>query len=531
MTTSNSLAWIIAVPFFAAAVLPMVRRLGKAWVLPTALIGSGAALIFALYAAAIVVGSGEPVRHELGGWEPPWGIELRMDHLSAVMTVLIASLSFLVLVFGRGGMEKRLEGRSHFYYSMYMLFTVGLFGMVLTHDLFNLYVFLEVSSLAGYSLIAVGERASPFAAFRYLILGTLGALLFLLGLGYLYAITGTLNFIDVAERLAPLGDSRAALVALALMLTGFGIKAALFPLHAWLPDSYAYASNLTVAFMAAVGTKVGAYGIFRVLFTIYETGNLQFHMPVVQIMGILAAIAILAGSILAMAQSDLKRMLAYSSVSQIGYVLLGFSMLNANGIMGGVLHIVNHAFMKCCLFLVVGAMMAQVGHRDIRRLSGMGRKMPWVMAAFSLAAISMIGLPPTAGFFSKWYLILGAVDAGSWIFVAVILVSSLLNAAYFFRVLERVYLKREDPAEAALETAVATTSATPVSGSSALAVQPEEALEVREEEAPRPWLGPGTLPATMLAPIGITAISLLALGLGSAWLVENVLRFIVPGGL
>ncbi len=523
MTTSNSLAWIIAVPFFAAALLPIVHRLNRALVHPLALLGAGAALIFALHASAIVVISEAPVIHRLGGWPPPWGIELRLDHLSTVMVVLISLLSFLVLLFGHGGMEKRLEGRSHFFYSMYLLFSVGLFGMVLTHDLFNLYVFLEVSSLAGYALIAVGERASPFAAFRYLILGTLGAMLFLLGLGYLYALTGTLNFLDVAERLAPISDSRAALVALALMLTGFGIKAALFPLHAWLPDSYTYSPNVTVAFMAAVGTKVGAYGVFRVLFTIYEVGAVRIHMPAIEIMCWMSAVAILAGSILAMAQSDLKRMLAYSSVSQIGYVLLGFSLLNANGVIGGVLHIVNHAFMKCCLFLVIGAMMAKVGHRDIRRLSGMGRKMPGVMAAFSIGAVSMVGLPPTAGFFSKWYLVLGALDAGSWVLVAVIVVSSLLNAAYFFRVLERVYLTRpEEPSVPAGAEAIG---------------------EARGSEAPRasdgppdspsqePWLPDGMLPASVLAPIGITSIGLLVLGLGSAWLVDNVLRFIVPGGL
>jgi multicomponent Na+:H+ antiporter subunit D len=503
--TSSAPAWIIAVPFFAAVLLPMVHRISRAWVHPLALVGSGAALIFALYAAASVVIHGGPVIHTLGGWAPPWGIELRVDYLSAVMVVLIAVLSFLVLLFGHQGLEARIRGRGHFYYAMYLLFTVGLFGMVLTHDLFNLYVFLEVSSLAGYALIAVGERASPFAAFRYLILGTLGAMLFLLGLGYLYGLTGTLNFLDMAERLSALEQSRAVLVALALVLTGFGLKAALFPLHAWLPDSYTYAPSVTVAFMAAVGTKVGAYGVFRILFTIYEVGTLELYRPVIEVMGWMSAVAILAGSILAMAQSDLKRMLAYSSVSQIGYVLLGFSFLNADGIVGGTLHIVNHAFMKCCLFLVVGALMARVGHRDIRRLTGMGRKMPWVMAAFSVAAISMVGLPPTAGFFSKWYLVLGAVEAGQWIFVGVILVSSLLNAAYFFRVLERVYLSRPDE-----ETATAEETAT----------DPEV----------QPWIAT-RLPASMLTPILVTSASLLVLGFASAPLVEHVLQFIVPPGL
>jgi multicomponent Na+:H+ antiporter subunit D len=445
-----------------------------------------------------------PRSYALGGWAPPWGIELRVDHLSALMVILIASLSTLVLVFAGRGLAPALWSRRPFFYSLYLLLTLGMTGMSVTGDLFNLYVFIEVTALTSYALIAVGDEQAPVAAFRYLIIGTLGAMFYLLGVAWLYGLTGTLNFADVAEKLRQMPDTGPAAVALAFMLVGFGIKAALFPLHAWLPDAYSYAPNVTSAFLGAVGTKIGAYGVFRVLYTVYEVGLSPPSWPVLDIMGALASVAIVLGSVLAIAQTDLKRMLAYSSVAQLGYVLLGFSMASALGITGGVLHIVNHALMKCCLFLVAAAVVARLGHRDIRHFGGLGKDMPLTMAAFTVAAISMIGLPPTAGFFSKWYLVNGAVQKGNWVYVAVILVSSLLTSIYFFRILERAWLRAlADPA-AALE---------PARGEIAF---------------PDPTV---RLPLSMVAPIAVAALAILALGVGSWPLVEQLIRPMLPAGL
>lgn len=487
-------AAIVSILFFTALTLPLARRISLRVVYPLAVAASGAALVVAVQQMVLVVRIGQPLVNWLGGWEPPWGIEFRVDHLGAIMALLITALSFLVLVFAKEGLDQHLRVRSGLYYSIYLLFTTGLVGFVQTGDLFNLYVFLEVIALTGYTLIAVGEPQAPFAAFRYITLGTLGASFYLIGLAYLYGLTGTLNFLDMAQRLAPLGYARPVLVALTFILVGFAIKAALFPLHAWLPDAYTYSPNVTTAFMAAVGTKVGAYAIFRVLFTVYQLDAQTHHLAITEIMGWMAAIAIVVGSVLAMAQTDLKRMLAYSGVSQIGYVLLGFSLMNPAGITGGVLHIVNHAFMKASLFMVAGAVALRFGHRDIRRFDGLGRSMPFAMAVFTVGALSMVGLPPMAGFFSKWYLVLGAVDAGKWFFVVVILVSSLLNAVYFFRVLERVYFRRQEPAPADTN-----------------AVAP--------------------LPLSMTAPLGISAIAIVVLGLGSSPLVDRVIRLIVPAGM
>ncbi len=488
---------VVAILFFAALLLPVVRRFSAAAVYPIALAAGAAAAAVSLWQASLVIRTGGPLVSWLGGWEPPWGIEFRVDHLGAIMSPLVTVVSLIVLVFARRNLGERLERRSHFFYSLYLLFTMGLVGFVQTGDLFNLYVFLEVIALTGYALVAAGEPRAPFAAFRYMILGTLAASFYLLGLAYLYGLTGSLNFVDVAARLAEHQDTRTAFVALAFLLVGFGIKAALFPLHAWLPDTYSYSPSVTVAFMAAVGTKIGAYGIFRVLYTVYEIGTHRQHLPVTEVMGILAAVAIVVGSILAIAQTDLNRMLAYSSVSQIGYVLLGFSLVNSAGITGGVLHVLNHAFMKSSLFMVTGAIVSRLGHGDLRRFGELGRQMPVAMATFTVAALSMVGLPPTAGFFSKWYLVVGAIQAGKWPYVVVILASSLLNAVYFFRVLESAYFTRRlDPTSAYEHVA---------------AIRP--------------------LPLSVTAPLGVTAIAILLLGLGSWPLVEHVVRFIVPAGL
>jgi multicomponent Na+:H+ antiporter subunit D len=444
------------------------------------------------------------VSYALGGWAPPWGIELRVDHLSALMGVMVTGLSLVVLVFAGRGLSAHLNSRRPYFYSLYLLLTLGMSGMTLTGDLFNLYVFLEVTALTSYALIAVGDEQAPVAAFRYLIIGTLGAMFYLLGVAYLYGLTGSLNFVDVAEQLAALPSGGPAAVALALMLVGFGIKAALFPMHAWLPDAYSYAPNVTTAFLGAVGTKIGAYGIFRVLYTVYHVELNPPAWPVLEIMGGLSAVAIVVGSILAIAQTDLKRMLAYSSVAQIGYVLLGFSLTNPLGITGGVLHILNHALMKCCLFLAAAAIVARLGHRDIRHFGGLARDMPITMTAFTVAAISMIGLPPTAGFFSKWYLVLGAVEAGRWPYVGVILGSSLLTAVYFFRILEQAWLRAlADPA-ARLEQATG------------VALYPDFSRR---------------LPLTMVTPLALAAVAILVLGLGSWSLVETLIRPIVPVAL
>lgn len=479
----------IALTFVLFSVLIPVFGLWKSELSqPLAVIGSGIAAAFSVYGFLNYLNDGA-LRYYFGGWEPPVGIEFVYDGLSGFFVMVINVVAFLVLIHSHHISKREFPGKEMPYYALAMLMMLGFNGMILTGDLFNLYVFLEIASLSGYALIAIGDKPAPYAAFRYLIIGTAGGTLYLLGVGFLYTVTGTLNIIDMAAMLPHLFENNAVFAALILMIVGIGVKAALFPMHGWLPDAYTYASSSTTALIAPIGTKVAAYILFRIILWLFGIDITDAVAPITTIVGILAAIGILYGSIMAIAQSELKRMLAYSSVSQIGYIIMGLSLANPWGFAGAMLHVLNHAVMKACLFMISGHLRMKEGHSDITKFDDSYRKKyPWTMAAFTVAAISMVGLPPLAGFFSKWYLVLGTIDNSNWILLAVIVISSLLNAVYFFRVLEKVYMK--DPAKGQKEAS----------------------------DAPR-----NESPLSMMIPTGILAIGLIVIGFANAVIVSVLL--------
>jgi len=485
-----------------ALLIPLigVRAPGAAY--PLALAAVLASIPIAGFGLFRVI-EGGPVSYTLGGWEPPIGIELVLDPLASFLTLVVTVVSGLVLIHARHVASVEHPDKRVPYYSLVLLLLAGFCGILSTGDLFNLYVFLEISSLSGYGLVAIGDKRSPVSAYRYLILGSVGTGFYLLGIGFIYVMSGSLNMADLARILPHILDQPAVLSGLILMVTGIGLKMALFPLHFWLPDAYSSASSATSALLAPLGTKVGAYILIRVLFFVFDPAEVEKRVPVASVIAWLSAAGVLYGSLMALAQQELKRMLAYSSIAQIGYIGLGLGMANPLGFTGAVLHILNHAVMKAALFLVVGNMRVQLGHSNIvamdQRLS---RQMPWSMAALVVAALSMIGLPPTAGFFSKWYLVLGGIQGSYWVFVAVILLGGLLNALYFFRVVERVYL----PMRRGLPSQTIENGGPEVVGS-------------REASLP------------MLAPTLVLAGGLLVLGLASSYLVNRVIQLMIPAGL
>jgi multicomponent Na+:H+ antiporter subunit D len=451
---------------------------------PLAVVGSGIASVLSLYGFLSYLQTGS-IRYFFGGWEPPVGIEFVYDGLSGFFILVINTVAFFVLIHSRHVARTEYPGKEMPYFALAMLALLGFNGMILTGDLFNLYVFLEISSLASYGLIAIGSRPAPFAAFRYLIIGTAGGTLYLLGVGFLYTVTGTLNIIDMAAMLPSFATDTSVVAALVFMVVGIGVKAALFPLHGWLPDSYTFASSSSTALIAPIGTKVAAYILFRIVFYLFGVELTDAVAPITTVIGVLAAIGILYGSIMAIAQTEMKRMLAYSSVSQIGYIIMGLSLANPLGFAGALLHVLNHAVMKACLFLVAGNLRMKEGHSDISKFDDSYRKKyPWTMASFSVAAISMVGLPPLAGFFSKWYLALGTIDNENWLFLTVILVSSLLNAVYFFRILENVYMMNSKKDQ-------------------------KEASDAKKDE----------VPVSMLLPTSVLAIALFVIGFANAAIV------------
>jgi multicomponent Na+:H+ antiporter subunit D len=493
-------------------ILPVLILLGGALAVPLlALAGRALPWWFAVFVAVAAAGTSlaglsealaaeGPLRYAVGGWAPPIGIELVLDPLSAFMASLVSLVGAVVLLHSREPVARELPGKSTVYYSAALLLLAGLCGIVLTGDLFNLYVFLEIAALAGYALLGCGTRRAALATFRYLMLGTLGASFYLIGLGFAYVQTGSLNMADAAAIFAVTGLDPLTLLALAFMVVGIGLKMALLPLHQWLPDAYSAAPAASTALIAPIGTKVAAYVLLRLLFEVFPPGPILRGLHVLDLIAWLGAAGILWGSVMAIPQRDLKRMLAYSSVAQIGYIALGIGLGSAYGFIGAVLHMLNHAVMKACLFLVAANLEARGFGVDINRLDArLRRAMPATAAAFVLAALSMIGLPPTAGFFSKWYLLLGCVQEHHWFLVAVMVASSLLNAVYFFRLIERMYLGGK----------------------------PEDESPAGAAGAPAPAGAAGTL-ALLTVPTVALALSLLALGLGNVLLVKKVIVPMVP---
>ena len=391
-----------------------------------------------------------PQVYPLGDWPAPWGIELVVDTLSAIVLTLVSGIAGVVTFFARRNVEKDIpDDRLNFFYALWLLAITGLLGITSTGDAFNLYVLLEISSLTIYALVAMGKetdrRALP-AAINYLVMGTVGASFLLIGIGYLYMATGTLNMADLHVTLTEMkaangGFDRTVLTAFAFIMVGLGLKMALFPLHTWMPNAYTYAPSAVSALLAATATKVGIYMAFRFTFTVFGSDFGFLDAPNSTVLMACACAAVLYGSYVAIRQKSLARLLAYSSVAQIGYIVIGLSVLQTDAVTGSILHIINHALMKGGLFLVVGVVAWRLGDSDIHKLEGLGKKMPLTMAAFVVGGLGMIGVPGTAGFISKWWLLDGLFSSGHWLLGVTVLAGSVFAAIYVWRVVEVVYFR------------------------------------------------------------------------------------------
>jgi multicomponent Na+:H+ antiporter subunit D len=291
-----------------------------------------------------------------------------------------------------------------------------------------------------YSLIALGQdRRALTAAFQYLVMGTIGGTFILIGVGFLYFITGTLNMADLASLLPDVPQTRTLHTAFAFIIVGIGLKLAVFPLHLWLPNAYAYAPSTATVFIAATATKVAVYALLRFIFSIFGPAMAYGDLPLGEILLVLAVMGILIASTVAIFQQNIKRMLAYSSIAQIGYIVMGISLASSLGLTASILHLFNHALMKGALFMAMGCFFYRLGSVQLDDLSGVARKMPWTFAAFVLAGLSLIGVPLTVGFISKWYLITAVLEKDGWLLAVLVLVGSLLAVIYIWRVVETAW--------------------------------------------------------------------------------------------
>jgi multicomponent Na+:H+ antiporter subunit D len=430
----------VVVPMLVAPLVILLKPRGLAWAASTA--ASVLAFAIAIELTRMVLASG-PISYAMGSWPAPYGIELRVDTLSALLLLVVTGASALTLASGRQSLDASIEAdRQPLFFAAWLLALAGLAGIVVAGDAFNIFVFMEISSLASYVLIAGGpnRRALP-AVFKYLIMGTIGATFYLIGIGLIYMMTGTLNLADMEFRIHEVADQRPILAAAGFITVGLALKAAIFPLHTWLPNAYTYAPHAVTAFLAACSTKVSLYVLLRFDFFVFQ-GNLAGHafQFAVYLMP-LALLGILVGSSVAMFEKNLKRLLAFSSVAQIGYMMLGASLVTVAGLSAGIIHIFNHALAKGALFLAVAALAMVARSLRIEDLKGIARQMPWTSAALVVAGLSLIGVPGTAGFVSKWSLISASMELGAagLPLVAVILISSLMAVVYIWRIVEAAY--------------------------------------------------------------------------------------------
>ncbi|HDS45492.1 MAG TPA: monovalent cation/H+ antiporter subunit D family protein [Methanomicrobia archaeon] len=393
------------------------------------------------------------IQYWLGGWMPPWGIEYVVDALNAYILVILLFLALLCVLYSKRNIEHELPHKIVPYYAVYQLLITGLCGVTVTGDIFNLYVFVEIFSLAAYALIASRGKIALKASFTYLIMGAIGACFVLLGIGFLYSVTGTLNMHDLSLLLPPLYGNRVVQAAFVFIFVGLGIKMALFPLHTWLPDAHAFAPAEISALLSGIIIEVSTYAFIRITFSVFTLDFVTMYLPITTLISWVAAIAMIYGSVLAIAQYNLKRMLAYSSVANMGYIMLGVGLCTSTtlGLTPAMMHILNHALMKACMFLAAGAFIYKFDLWEITDFRGLGRKMPYTSIAFILAALAMIGMPPSVGFVSKVYLAIACLEAGQFPFIALIFFSTLLMVFYFWRVIEYMYIRVGEEEEKEVE--------------------------------------------------------------------------------
>ncbi len=464
---------LVAVPILAAT-LPLVASLSTrhvGWPIAAGALAIEAGLTAWLAAALYADGSAGRIVHLLGGPElarPDGtagdyayavGIELVADPLSMPIVCLVAVISLLVL-----GYARRAGPRGNGFYTGYLLLTGGLMGVVLTGDLFNLFVFLEITGLATYALVATGDRpAAAVAALKYLMIGTVGASVYLIGVGYLYLRTGTLNMVDLSIILAGEatwgGDSWVAtagalytdplvIASFAFVAAGLGVKAAIFPLHVWQPDAYQQAPDTVTIYISALVSTAAAYALGRILLVVFSPAFFAETPLAANVLLVLTASSVVLGSLLAAAQQQVKRLFAYSSVAHFGLIMTAFAVAvhpaagptaTRFAIYGAVVHLLAHGLIKAGLFAAAGTLGAGVGARTVESYAGLARARPVTAGAIAVLGFGLVGVPPIIGFLGKWYIALGAIAAGLWPVVAVVLASTLLSLLYVARLLEALY--------------------------------------------------------------------------------------------
>lgn len=434
---------ILLAPFAGAlayGLLPLrAPRLNIFFGVISLLAGIGCALLIFLQLA-----SGEVLKYAIGGWNSPLGIEFQVDRFNVLLVVFIYLISLLNLLHSQQVLTS-LYPRSWHFHTLYLLLTTAFAGMLLTADIFNMYVFLEITSLTSYALIGRGDGRACRAAFNYLLVGTVGASFYLIGIGFLYLKTGMLSIEPLKEILAIHPDSEVVRVGFVFMLLGLMIKMAVFPLHIWLPNAYTYAPQPSAGLLAPLSTKVALFLMFKIVLSLFSLSYLEQYFHLQNFLVNLTAIGIIIVSLMALSQKNRVKSFTYIIIAEIGYIFGGFWLLNKHGMTGSAYHLFCDMLLTAGIFLFIGTIRIYFKHFTDHNLKGFFQTFPFAGICFLVTGLCMIGVPPTGGFVSKFYLLSGAIAQNQWLFVFSLLFASLTAAIIVFRIIELAFFNTETP--------------------------------------------------------------------------------------
>jgi len=426
----------IALPLMAAFLIPLFGKLNKNLVR----IIPGLVLLYLSYMSVVlmtqIITQNTSIIEIIAGWSPPWGINLVFSPFSGFLVSIFSILGFLIWLYTYNFKPEVDYAQTQKFYVLLMMLITGTIGIVLTGDIFNLFVFLEITAISAYSLTAFyRERDGAEAAFKYLLIGSFASFLILLAIVLLYTQVGTLNMAEIAQRIPGIDPYMKGIILL-LFFVGFGIEAEMFPLNGWAPDVYTQAPGPVGAVFSGMVVKAGIYALIRVIFTLFDVS------AILQLLVIMGIVTMAVAEVIALRQGRLKRMLAYSSIGQMGLVLVAFGIGTKEAVYAAIFLMFNHAVIKGLLFLSGTYLVYNSTEKNISDVDGIGKLMPFTSFLFALGALAIVGLPPFAGFWSKLYVLLAAADARMIAVVAIVLVVSVIEIVYYFRVIHRIYFRK-----------------------------------------------------------------------------------------
>ncbi|MED5274827.1 MAG: proton-conducting transporter membrane subunit [Pseudomonadota bacterium] len=434
---------ILVLPLLIVPICLFIRDKGQVYILTLSVSLINLLLVCFLF---LEVHANNTIFYELGGWKAPIGIRLQADLLSCYFLLLINLMSFICILSGRKIIEKEIHPQNiYLFYIAWLLCNIGFSGLILTNDIFNLFVFLEISSLSSYFLISQGmHKGSNIAALQYLFVGSIGAVFILLGIGIIYSHLGTLNMTDISEKFLLIEIPKSLIFSIGLLIIGIAIKSAIFPLHTWLVRTYTYSPSIIVTYFAGTSTKVGIYILIRVFLDILNVINPLEQYSLIELILFISVIGVLLTTTYAIKQLDLKKMLAFSSIAQLSYIVIALMIFTNESVTASLVHIFNHSIIKTGLFLIIATIFVSSKQINTEDLAGLGKQYPYMMAAFVILSFGLIGIPLTSGFISKWYLVTAILDSNFWYLSIIVLVTSFMTLFYIWKLIEKIYFLETD---------------------------------------------------------------------------------------